>query len=299
MAEKILVSGATGFVGSALVKELHKRNKKEVRAAFHSTAIPSQLKAFSSEQVKLDFGDYASIDKALQGISSLFLIIPRAREQVEFAKRIIDRALLFGVDHIAYLSMLGAQLEPGTQFSRWNRRIEKYLENSGVAYTIIRPNALMQNFLRYAQPSGGFIYLPLDQAKVSYIDVADVAMVASEILITGKAHYGAIYELTGSQALTLDDVTHIISSVVGSHVGYIPISEETAFHIMESLGVPKWMADGMLELYSMQRMGHNAMVNSTVEVICGKKPVSFEEFAFNNMAAFKEIIHHEPQTHIT
>lgn len=297
MAEKILVTGANGNVGRALIKELYNRNKKEIRAAYHSGSNNAQLKTFSSEQIWLDFGDFATIDRALQGVNILFLITPFAREQVEYARRIIDRALLFGVEHIVDLSILGAQLEPGTQFTRWHRRIEKYLENCGVAYTIIRPNVFMQNFLRYAQPSGGFIYLPLNHARVSYIDITDVAAVTAEVIIAGKQHFAATYELTGSEALNLDDVTHIISSVVGSHVGYIPIPEETASHIMESLGIPGWMATGMLELYSMQREGKNEIVNSTVETLCNRKPISFEEFVFNNSVLFKEIIHHEQQTH--
>lgn len=297
MAEKILVTGATGLVGSALVKELNKRNKKEVRAAFHRGRVTPQLKTFSSEQIRLEFGDFSTIDRAFQGVSTLFLVTPFAREQVEYAKRMIDRALLFGIEHIVDLSILGAEQEPGTQFSRWHRRIEKYLENCGAAYTIIRPNIFMQNFLRYAQPSGGFIYLPLNHARVSYIDVNDIAAVAAEIIIAGKEHYGAIYELTGPQALTVDDVTHIISSSVGIHVGYIPIQEETACHIMESLGIPAWMAKGMLELYSMQREGKNEMVTSTVELLCNRKPISFEEFVFNNSSLFKEIIQHEQQTY--
>ncbi len=297
MAGNILVTGATGLVGTALIKELYKRNRKEVRAAFHTGSVTSMLKTYSSEQIRLEFGDFSTIDRAFQGITSLFLVTPFAREQVEFARRMIDRALLFGVDHIVNLSILGAQQEPGTQFTRWHRRIEKYLENCGVAYTILRPNIYMQNFLRYAQPSGGFIYLPLNNAKVSYIDVADVATVAAEVIIAGKPHYAQTYELTGPQALTVDDVTHIISSAVGSHIGYIPISEETALHIMESLGIPAWKAKGMLELYSMQREGKNEMVSSTTETLCNCKPTSFEEFVYKNVSTFKEIVHHEHQTY--
>ena len=130
MAEKILVTGATGFVGSALVKELYRRNKKEVRAAFHSGTLTSQLKTYSSEQIRLEFGDFSTIDRAFQEVSTLFLVTPFAREQVEYAKRMIDRHF-YSVEHIVDLSILGAEQEPGTQFTRWHRRIEKYLKTVG------------------------------------------------------------------------------------------------------------------------------------------------------------------------
>lgn len=297
MAEKILVTGATGILGRVLIKELYERQRKEIRAAYHTEHFPEKLKGYCSEQIKLEYGDFATIDRALQGISSLFLLTPFAREQVEYARRMIDRALLFGVDHIVDLSILGANQEPGTQFTRWHRRIEKYLENCDVGYTIIRPNFFMQNFLRYAQPAGGFIYLPIEHAKVSYIDVLDVARVAAEVLIAGKEHFSKTYELTGPEALSVDDVAHIISMAVGSHIGYIPISEETAAHIMESLGIPSWMVKGMMELYALQREGKNSVVNTTVETLVNRKPVSFEEFVYRNTNLFKDIIHHEHHIH--
>ena len=155
MKAKILVTGATGVVGSNIIKTLV-RNNIAVRASVHKPEKTNYIKAPGVEAVKLEFGDFATIDAALQGIETLLLITPFAREQVEFARRMIDRALLFGVEHIIDLSIMGAQQEPGTQFSRWHRRVEKYIQHSTNGFTIVRPNVYMQNFLRYLQPFGGF-----------------------------------------------------------------------------------------------------------------------------------------------
>lgn len=298
MSAKILVTGASGAIGRIIIHDMVNRGK-EVRAGVHSEEQFNLVKMTGVELTRLEYGDFSTIDHALQEIESLFLITPYAREQVEYAKRMIDRALLFGVSHIVYVSIMGAEQEPGTQFGRWHRRIEKYLQSQSVASTILRPNVYMQNFLRFIQPSGGLVYVPLNGAGVSYIDVRDVATVASEVLIAGKEHFGNTYELTGPFPLTMDDVADILSEAVGSHVGYINISEETAKHIMESLGTPGWMAEGILELYAMQRNGINSTISGSVEEITGRKPVPFDQFAYDYADVFKAIVQHEHHTYLS
>ncbi|NLW31240.1 MAG: SDR family oxidoreductase [Fibrobacter sp.] len=292
MAAKILITGATGAVGRELVRELVQRGKN-VRCGIHQHQKSEYIKMTGVEGVSLEYGDFATIDRALQEIETIFLLMPFAREQVEYARRMIDRAALYGVNHVVYVSMLGAQEYPGTSFTRWHYRIEKYLEKSSIPYTILRPNMYMQNFVRYVQPSGSFIYLPLNSARVSYIDVRDVASVAAEIILAQKEHFGNTYELTGPDSLTLDDIADILTSVIGTHIGYINISTETARHIMETLGTPQWMAEGMLELYSLQRAGKQSNVSDITEQITNRKPNNFEQFARDYSTIFKAIIEHE------
>ncbi|NLP03908.1 MAG: SDR family oxidoreductase [Fibrobacter sp.] len=298
MAAKILISGATGSVGRVLIRNLV-RSGKDVRAGVHKEDKSDLVKMTGVELAKLEYEDFATIDRALQEIETLFLVTPYAREQVEYAKRMIDHASLFGVSHIVYLSIMGADQVPGTQFSRWHRRVEKYLEASSVAFTVLRSNIYMQNFLRFIQPSGGLIYIPMNGAKVSYIDVRDVAAVASEVVLAGKEHFGNTYELTGPFALSMDDVADILTEAVGSHIGYINIPQETARHIMESLGTPGWLVEGMLELYAMQRSGINERVTALVEEITSKKPIPFDQFANDYSNIFKAIVQQEHHTYLS
>lgn len=296
MAAKIFITGATGAVGRALVRALVRRGK-EVRAGVHTPEKFEYIRMSGVEMARLEFGDNSTIDKALLDIKSVFLLTPFAREQVEFARRIIDRASQLGVEHVVKLSIMGADDEPGTQFTRWHKQAEKYIEKSGIPYTFLRPNSFMQNFIRYIQPTGNFIYLPLDNAQVSYIDVRNIADIASEILISGKEHFGNSYELTGPEALSGDDVADILTSVTDNHIGFVNIAEETAGHVLESLGTPHWMAEGMLELYRMQRSGRNAIISPVIEEITGKKPKTFEKFADEYSNVFKTIIQQEHQFH--
>jgi uncharacterized protein YbjT (DUF2867 family) len=209
----------------------------------------------------------------------------------------IDRSLSCGVEHIVTISIMGSELEPGTQITRWHRRIERYLEKSGIAYTILKPNMYMQNFLRFMQPSGGFLLLPLNSAKVSYIDARDVAAVAEKTIIDNVNHVDKVYEITGPYSLSLENVAEVITNVTGHHVGYIPLEEETALHVMESLGFPTWIARVLIELYEQQRMGHNEQVTNTLAEILGRKALPFEIFAHDHTEQLKNIVEHQQYTH--
>jgi uncharacterized protein YbjT (DUF2867 family) len=295
MKPYILITGASGRVGQYLVRSLAMKGAR-VRAGIRSGDL-QKFRISDVEVIDFNYEDLTLIDHSLEGIRILFLVTPIAREQVEYARRTIDRAVLYGVEHIITISIMGSDLEPGTQITRWHRRIERYLEQSGVAYTIIRPNMYMQNFLRFMQPSGGFLFLPLNSAKISYVDSRDVASVAETTIMAGENHINKIYEVTGPCALSLENVAEIISGVSGYHVGYIPLQEETALHVMSSLGFPKWIANVLLELYEQQRLGYNERVSNTLTEITGRKPVPFEVFAIDHAEMFKSIISHQQYTH--
>jgi uncharacterized protein YbjT (DUF2867 family) len=298
MASGILITGATGGIGRNLVRILSEKGIT-VRAGIHTESKSNRVKYPQVEMVKLNFEDITSIDFSLQGIKTLFLLTPIAREQVEYARRMIDRAKLFGVEHIVNISIMSSEVEPGTQITRWHRRIERYLERIDIAFTIVKPNMYMQNFLRFMQPSGGIIFLPLNDAAVSYVDVRDIARFSAAIILEGPIHYGKQYEVTGPAALSIDSVADIISCVTRQHVGYIPLQEQTARHVMESLGIPSWMAVGMLELYAQQRIGLNNRVSKVIDAITGIPAVSFEQFVYDHLEFFKCIINREHQIYLS
>ncbi|HEX2959018.1 MAG TPA: NmrA family NAD(P)-binding protein [Chitinispirillaceae bacterium] len=294
MKPYILITGASGRVGQYLVQNIAMKGAG-VRAGIRPGEV-HRIRFSDVEIAEFDFEDLGAIDRALDGIKILFLITPIAREQVEYARRTIDSAVCYGVELIITISIMGSDLEPGTQITRWHRRIERYLENCGVAYTILRPNMYMQNFLRFMQPSGGFLFLPLNDAMVSYVDVRDIAAVAAAIISNEEKFINQVYEITGPAALSIEHVAENITRVSGHHVGYIPLQEETAFHVMESLGFPVWIVKVLLELYAQQRMGYNERVSNAVTEILGRKPLPFEVFALDHSELFKCIIEHTQYT---
>jgi uncharacterized protein YbjT (DUF2867 family) len=282
MSHPILVTGATGTVGSELVLALENRDLT-VRAGVHSIIKGDRLRHLNPDLqlVEIDYARPATLHVALTGVDRVFLITPFTQDQVALARQFIEAAKQAGVQQIVRLSAAGADAEPGIQLGRWHRETEQYLEQSGLSYTILRPSSFMQNFIHYNGSTiseEGKFYLPLDEAPVSYVDVRDIAAVAATILTTDPAkHHGQAYTLTGPEALSGQAIATALTQATKRPVSYIPVSEEAARQAMGQ--APDWMTDAMLELYSVARAGHAATLTPTIEQLIGRPPYTFEQFA--------------------
>lgn len=284
MSQKILVTGATGTIGTHVVAELAKLGKS-VRAGARGAA-KAKLPA-GVEPAEVDFADAASIDRALQGVEAAFLLTPFVADQVELGTRFIDRAKAAGVKRIVKLSAFGSDIEPGIQLGRWHRAIERHLEASGVDFTILRPNNFMQNFTSYYPPNAeGVIYLPWGQGACSFIDGRDVGRVAA-VALTGPGHAGKAYTLTGPAAITIGDAAATLGKVAGRNVTYVDVPEAAAKSAMLGLGMPEWMVDAMMELHGIDKAGYAAVVNDEVATLTGSPARSFEDFAKEHAARWK------------
>src|SRR5688572_549197 len=188
MEETILITGATGTVGNQVVKKLSNLDVK-VRAGVHSLIKGENLKFPNVEVCELKFHKPESLKAVFTGVDRVFMITPMTEDQVEIGKSLIDAAKAAGVKHVVKLSAAGAELEHTIQLGRWHREVEKYLEESGLNYTILRPASFMQNFVDYYGNSirkENKIYLPLGNGKVSFIDARDIADVAACVLTSDK-----------------------------------------------------------------------------------------------------------------
>lgn len=271
MTQPILVTGATGTIGTQVVNALRARGA-EVRAAARGGSV------------ELALGDTASVDRALAGVSAAFLLTPFAQDQVELGAHFIDRAKAAGVKRVVKLSAIGADSEPGIQLGRWHRAIEKHLEASGLEYTFLRPNNFMQNFLGYYPPdASGTIYLPWGTGAASFIDAVDVGRVAA-VALTESGHAGKAYTLTGPAAFTIAEAAETLSRVAKRKITYVDVPESAARKGMLDAGVPAWMADAMLELHAIDKAGYAAVVTDDVARITGTPPRSFAAFAEANAA---------------
>ncbi|MEJ8800869.1 SDR family oxidoreductase [Pontibacter sp. H249] len=278
----ILVTGATGTVGREVVKQLSMYDGDiRVRAGVHSIIKGENLKRLPGvEIVEMDFEDQDSLHAAFTHVDKLFLITPMAKDQVDMAKTLIDEAKKAGVKHIVKLSAMGADAEPTIQLGRWHREIEKYIEDSGIAYTFLRPSSFMQNFVNYNADSikhEGKLYMPTGDGKVGYIDVRDIAAVGVEALIT-QGHEGQVYELTGPEAISNDEAAQILSEVTGKQVEFVDVPGDAARKNMTEHGTPDWMADALMELYNVYKAGHSNQVFDSVQAVIDRKPHSFRQF---------------------
>lgn len=290
MKETILITGATGTVGQETVLALMGADNITVRAGVHSIIKGDKFKeAANTEVVQMDFKDPNSLQAALTGVERLFLITPFVEDQVAMAKMLVDYAVKTGVKHIVRLSASGADAKPGIQLGRWHREIEEYVENSGIPFTILRPASFMQNFVNYSAESicnVDKIYLPLGSGKVAYIDVRDIAAVA-KVVLTESGHENKIYELTGPEAITVNDVAHALTQATNRLIAYVDVPEETAAAAMKQQQAPDWMINAMMELHSICKAGYAAQVTNTVAEITGRPAYHIGDFAEDYVSCFQ------------
>ncbi len=285
MADTVLVTGATGTIGSQVVSALAGLPGVSVRAAVRGAKQVSSANNVSS--VEFDYDDHDTLKRAVDGASKVFLLTPFAPNQVELAARLIEFAKAAGVRHIVKLSAIGCEHEPGIQLGRWHRAVEKLVEASGIAFTFLRPNNFFENFINYyrAQPDGA-IYLPWGNAGCSFIAGADIAAVA-KLALTTAGHEGQAYELTGPESLTIARAAEVLSEVSGRSIRYVDVPEEAARAGMLSAGMPVWMTDAMMELHAVDKAGYAAAISPAVQRLLGRAPTSFELFAQQNTLAWK------------
>ncbi|RAK67155.1 SDR family NAD(P)-dependent oxidoreductase [Hymenobacter edaphi] len=285
-----MVTGATGTVGSELVRALSNRGV-HVRAGVHSVIKGDRLRQLNPavQLVELDFQRPETLDVALTGVDRAFLLVPFVETQVEDSKRFIDAAKAAGVKQVVKLSAMGADAEPGIQLGRWHREAEQYLAQSGLAYAILRPNSFLQNFITYQGPSireQGAIYQPLGEGRVSYIDAFDIAEAAAALLTADVARYhGRAFTLTGPEALSGHEVAAAIGAATGRPVRYVDVPEEAARQAMP--GAPQWMIDALMELNALGRAGYAAPITADGQQLTGQRPRTVQEFAQANRHAWQ------------
>jgi uncharacterized protein YbjT (DUF2867 family) len=235
-----------------------------------------------------DFENEDTFAEALEGVEKVFLLPPLMPNQVEVANAFVDAAKRAGVRHIVKLSVMNADTEPPFTFGKWHAASERHIHESGLAFTFLRPNSFMQNFMNHFPPRDGVIYLPWGNGKASFVDTRDIAAVAAEVL-TGKGYEGNTYTLTGPAALGIAEVAKLLSEAAGREIKYVDVPEAAARDGMLQAGLPQWMVDALADLHASQKQDRWTAVTSDIEKVLGKPATSFEQFARDHADRFRAI----------
>jgi uncharacterized protein YbjT (DUF2867 family) len=282
IAKTILVTGATGNLGRAVVRALANQGF-DVKAGSTKPEKASPLPGVKRVQVVYEEPD--TVAAALVGVDGLFLVAPPLDfEAPAKLKSAIDQARSAGLGHIIFNSVLGIDQNEEAPL----RVIERYLMSSGVNYTILRPNFFMENFSTgFIAPmiTQGGIFLAAGDAKTSFISTTDIAEVAAQAFQNER--YAMAYNLTGPEALDHAEVARIISVVSGREVTYHALSETAMLQGARDNGLPESAVQYLAVLYDAVRQGWMAAVTEDVKKATGQAPISFAEFARKNTACWK------------
>jgi len=286
MPQTTLIVGATGKVGVKLVRLLVEKGEA-VRAATRSrTAALTRLPRLT-EIAEFDFDKPETFAPALRGISRVFLIArPGDNHADKAAIPFIDLAKKEGVQLVVNLTAMG--IEKDDTFTL--RILEKYIEASGIPYVHLRPNWFMQNFdsgpMHADIRATGALHLPAADAKLSFIDVRDIAAVALAAL-TDRRHAGKAYTLTGGEALDHYEVVSILSHVAEKTITYVPLREEVARAALQRSGAAEDLIERWKNFYRIVRQGLCAPIVPDTESVLRRPPITFEQYAEDHAAAWR------------
>jgi uncharacterized protein YbjT (DUF2867 family) len=276
MTRTIFVTGATGNVGVPLVEQLTDGDVDVVagvRSREDVEALPEGVQAR-----KFDFEDPSTWPEAFDGVDSLFIVRPPPISNVrETINPSIQRALAAGVSHVVTLSLLGAEKNPVVP----HRKIETYVESTGVNYTHLRPSFFMQNLStthRAEIRDESRIVVPAGAGETSFIDCRDIADVAALALLNPEDHANVAHDLTGAEALSYHDVAEVFTEVLGRDISYDEPSVLEFYRYRRAKGDPLGFLAVTVALYTVARLGLADTVTDDFQRLTGKAPRALETF---------------------
>ena len=285
---QILVTGATGLAGSAVIREFV-RNGHPVRALVRSRAKARAFEAFPTvEPVEGDMTRPETLTAALAGVDRILLISSPDQEMAERQSTFIDAARKAEVRHIVKFSGLSAaDVDTPFVFGSMHADIERHLEGSGLAWTHLRPSQFMTEYLREVPTilAQGGLFLPLEDARLVPVDVVDIAK-AAVALLTTPGHEGRIYAMSGPEALSMEEIAEQISAAIGQAVRYVSITREARRQALLAAGVPSVSVDALDAQAGERLKGTEATVHPETHTALGIPPTPFAEFARRNAGAF-------------
>ena len=282
----ILVTGASGNVGKTVLQEVAKSGAKH-RAMYRSAAEAAKAPA-GMETVIADFAKPETLSAALKGVASVYLVCSPIPELVQLESNMIDACVTAGVRHVVQNSAMGAG-DYDKSFPSWHRKVEEKLKGARMTCTILRPNSFHQNAVAFFAPtirSQGVFYSSMRDAKNSFLDVRDIAVVAMKALAGGE-HAGKTYELNGPEAIDYTELARKMSRVSGREVEYVDIPMDAQKKAMLEQGMPQWQVTALLDLQQYYLNGKGGETDDLLEKLLGRAPIKMEEFLTENANEFR------------
>lgn len=288
MPRRILVTGATGTVGGAVMRLLKAdadAGRIELVGAARSDRSAERLRRDGFEPVPFEFDAPDTLRPALDGVDAVFLLTGYSVDMLVHSKRLLDAAKAAGVGHVVHLGALAAEGTPYAHFA-WHQLVERAVEAMGFAWTHLRPNYFMDTVWNgFAHRPDRIVHFVGDR-RVSWISSDDMAAVAAATLRDPDAHAGKTYPLA-VEALTFREVAAILSEVTGTQVDYRPRPASDLFPIMQKQGAEPLYAASLAEGVAATERGEMPLsdaVYDTVETITGREAVGWRDFALARKA---------------
>lgn len=269
----IAVTGATGTVGGLVARHLADAGA-DARLLVRDPSRAPDL-GLAVWQCAYDQG--AALREALAGVDALLFVSGHeSADRMADHRSVVEAAADAGVGHVVYTSFVGASADSTFTLGRDHGATEDLLRDAGPRWTFLRDSFYAEVFGHFAD-EGGVIRGPAGDGRVAAVSQRDVAAVAAEVLLHPGDHADVAYDLTGPEALTLEEVAAVLTDVTGRPHRFHDETLEEARASRAHYGAPDWQVDAWVSTYTAIRDGELAAVSTDVERVLGRPATRFAD----------------------
>jgi NAD(P)H dehydrogenase (quinone) len=286
----IAVIGATGNTGRAVVKELKQLGQNPLCIVRNADKAREVLGPDARTAIA-EVSDGPALEKALHGVSNVFVVTGHNPQMAEQQNTILDAAIKAGAKYLVRVGGGRALVHPQSEsvVGRGHHAVEDRLRTSGIGWVILRPGLFMQNVLAQAasiKSDSKFVLPFAPDLPVALIDVRDTGAVGARILIDPAPHAGKTYEFTG--ALTnYAAFAEVFSDVLGRKISYAGITPAQAMDGAKARGMPDWLVTHLGTIAKMAAEGAFSKENTgPIRDIVKRAPITTRQFVEDFKALF-------------
>ena len=283
----ILLTGATGKTGSATAKAL---NEKGItfRALIRNEEKRGDIESLGGEVVIGSIENKEAVDQSMVDIETALILLPNSENQLSLEKQLVDSAKQAGAKRIVKMSSIEATPDATSPIPKLHLESEEYIKQSGLSWTMIKPNFYMQNLLASAGTikDQGKIFLPMGEGKTGMIDTTDVGKVLAKVL-SEDGHESMNHEITGPEILSFYEVAEIFSKGLDKQVDYVDVPLAAYKETLGQFLTNQWHLDAVIDLFKGIADGGIEEKTDTYSELMGESPKSLSEFISENSFIFK------------
>jgi uncharacterized protein YbjT (DUF2867 family) len=283
----IAVTGVTGGLGGRVARRLADAGIVQ-RLLVRDVSRTPELPSAEVARIGDGYRDGDAMRAALDGVQTLLLVsASESKDRRDVHTIAVDAALDAGVEHIVYVSFVGAGPHATFTLARDHAFTEDHIKSRGVEYTMLRDNMYL-DLVPHFVGADGVLRGPAGDGRfggVTRDDIADVAtVVLSDTAREESTHAGKTYDVTGRETITMAEVAAELTAASGRLITYDAETLDQAYASRAVYGAPHWQVAGWVTSYAAIAAGELDSVSSTVADLTGHEPMSFAEFLAANPA---------------
>ncbi|WP_339097809.1 NmrA family NAD(P)-binding protein [Pectobacterium brasiliense] len=286
MAAKVLVIGATGRVGSHVVKEFEKNSDGiTLRLSSSRPEVAEKWRAEGKEAAVLDLNDPSTFAAALANVDRVFLLTGYTSDMLFQSKRLVDAAKEAGVNHIVHLGVFTSRQDLIPHFT-WHDLVETYIEASGITWTHLHPNVITDSVLITDPPmeETGYFGSFFKDIPMGWVCSADIAAVAAAVLREGPEKHSSKNYWLSVEVLTSPEIATILSEVSGREIKYVAHDVSVLADMVSnipSVPVRAYMESAVItmKLATTGKLQSQTVVRDDIQTVLGRPGTTMKQWA--------------------